>query len=182
MEIGIVLFTILKRGKIMNKAQWMITSKVGPLYLVASEKGLQSILTKKQSVPMAPSLRGKAPEIQILAEATRQLKEYFNGDRKQFDLPMDIEGTDFQKKVWEQLSKIPYGQTYSYSDVARKIKNAKAVRAVGSANGKNPLCIIVPCHRVIAADGTLGGYSGGLPMKIKLLEGEQIEVRGLRST
>ena len=88
-------------------------------------------------------------------------------------MALDLEGTTFQKKVWAQLSKIPYGQTCSYKDIAKGIQNEKAVRAVGSANGKNPACIIVPCHRVIAHNGSLGGYSGGLKMKKTLLEIER---------
>src|SRR5438445_11189765 len=90
-----------------------------------------------------------------------------------FEVTLDIVGTPFQMQVWEQLRKIPYGVTYSYSDIASKIKNPKAVRAVGTANGRNPLSLIVPCHRVIAADGKLGGYAGGLSIKTQLLELEQ---------
>src|SRR5690606_11875125 len=93
----------------------------------------------------------------ILFKAETQLKEYFQGRRRKFDLPLEMEGSEFQKQVWTELLKIPYGQTCSYRDIARRIRNEKAVRAVGSANGKNPLTIIVPCHRVIAANKTLGG-------------------------
>jgi len=150
--------------------QWLMKSKIGPLYLVASSKGLQGVHWKKQPAPMAKSLKGNTPEIKTLALAVEQLDEYFSGARKKFDLSLDAQGTDFQKSVWKQLSKIPYGKTYSYQDIARKIKNPKAVRAVGTANGKNPFCIIVPCHRVIAADGTLGGYNGGLKLKTQLLD------------
>ena len=103
------------------------------------------------------------------AYAKRELKEYFSGKRKKFSVPLNAQGTAFQKSVWNQLSKIPYGKTVSYRDIAIKIKNKKAVRAVGTANGKNPFCIIIPCHRVIAADGSLGGYSGGIQFKKKLL-------------
>lgn len=144
--------------------------KVGSLYLVAAGKGLQGIFWDKQPVPMARSLKGGERQVKILSQAVRELKEYFDGKRKKFGVPLDAEGTLFQKRVWTELRRIPYGKTYSYRDIANRIKNGKAVRAVGSANGKNPLCIIVPCHRVIAADGTIGGYSGGLDKKIKLLE------------
>lgn len=137
-------------------------SKIGSLYLVASEKGLQGIFWNKQNVPMAKS--------RILSESARQLEEYLSGKRKSFNLPLDVTGTPFQKSVWKELKKIPYGKTSSYKDIAQRIKNAKAVRAVGSANGKNPLCIIVPCHRVIAHDGGLGGYSGGPEIKKRLLK------------
>ena len=141
------------------------------MYLVASEVGLQSVFWKKQSaVPVVKSLRGDAAALQILLKADQQLQEYLEGGREEFDLPFDVKGTPFQKRVWEQLKKIPYGKTLSYKDIARQIKNENAVRAVGSANARNPLCVIVPCHRVIAADGSLGGYSGGLDIKTKLLE------------
>jgi methylated-DNA-[protein]-cysteine S-methyltransferase len=157
----------------MTCLQWIMKTEITPLYLVASDKGLQGVYWKKQKVPMAPSLSGKTSSARILAKAVRQLEEYFAGERREFDLPLDRKGTDFQEKVWNELSKIPYGKTVSYKQLARKIKNEKAVRAVGTANGKNPLSIVVPCHRVIAADGSLGGFAGGLPTKIKLLELEQ---------
>lgn len=146
--------------------QWKFESKIGVFFLVASEKGLKGIFVKKQNIQMIKSLK----ENQILVTAVKELTEYLAGNRKKFDLPLDIEGTEFQKRVWNQLRKIPYGKTYSYKELANQIKNEKACRAVGTANGKNPLCIIIPCHRIIAADGTLGGYSGGLDLKIKLLE------------
>ena len=98
-----------------------------------------------------------------------QLDEYLRGERKEFEIPLDIQGTDFQKKVWRELLRIPYGETRSYKDIARALKDEKASRAVGTANGQNPLCIIVPCHRVIASNGSLSGYLGGLGMKKKLL-------------
>lgn len=157
----------------MNSTQWMMKSKLGPIYFVASDAGLQVVLFDKQNAPIAKSLRGDQPAIKILAKAVRQMEEYLGGYRKHFDLPLDIAGTTFQMKVWKELLKIPYGKTCSYTDLAKKIKNDKAVRAVGTANGRNPLCIIVPCHRVIAADGSLGGYSAGLDIKSKLLELEQ---------
>lgn len=157
----------------MIKLQWQMDSAIGRIYLVASEKGLQGVFLNKQKVAMAESLTAKGLEHRVLAQAVQELTEYFSGKRKEFSVALDAQGTDFQKRVWRELTKIPYGKTCSYSDIAKKIKNAKAVRAVGTANGKNPHCIIVPCHRVIAADGTLGGYSGGLKTKIKLLQLEQ---------
>lgn len=150
--------------------QWTLKSIIGPLHLVASESGLRGIYWKRQSVPSVKSLAGSAPEIRILARAAGQLSEYFEGKRESFDLPFDVEGTPFQMRVWKTLAKIPYGKTLSYREVARRIRSAKAFRAVGTANGKNPLSIVVPCHRVIAADGSLGGYAGGLATKSKLLE------------
>lgn len=153
----------------MKTAQWRVDSDLGPLYLVASEKGLRGIFWKKQAAPMPETLKSADREIRVLSQSVRQLESYLTGRLKKFRLPLDPAGTDFQKKVWRELVRIPYGQTRSYKDVARLIKNPKAFRAVGTANGQNPLCIVVPCHRVIAADGSIGGYSGGLDKKIKLL-------------
>src|ERR1700688_3149557 len=99
----------------------------------------------------------------------RQLREYFAGKRTEFSLPLAPEGTAFQRSVWRQLQAIPYGETISYGELARRVGNPKASRAVGSANGANPLPIVIPCHRVIAGDGTLGGFGGGLPTKQTLL-------------
>lgn len=107
-----------------------------------------------------------------LEDAIYQLEEYFNGSRKQFDLPLNPRGTDFQKKVWEELSQIPYGKSISYLDLSKKLGDPKAIRAVAAANGKNPLWIIVPCHRVIGSNGDLVGYAGGLERKKWLLNHE----------
>lgn len=100
----------------------------------------------------------------------KQLKEYFNGERKSFNIPLELKGTEFQKRVWNELIKIPYGDAASYKEIAEKIGSKKSYRAVGNANGKNPIPIIIPCHRVIISNGKLGGYTGGLEIKIKLLE------------
>lgn len=105
----------------------------------------------------------------VLREAARQLGEYFRGERREFRLPLDLVGTPFQLKVWRALLRIPYSETWSYADVAREIGSPNAARAVGSANGANPVAIIVPCHRVVASGGGLGGYSAGLDAKKKLL-------------
>jgi len=118
-----------------------------------------------------------APELGWIEESTgplentaRQLQEYFNGRRTSFDLPVAPEGTAFQKKVWQRLQGIPYGETISYGDLARRVGNPKASRAVGAANGQNPIPIVIPCHRVIGANGKLTGFGGGLPVKEALLE------------
>jgi methylated-DNA-[protein]-cysteine S-methyltransferase len=103
-----------------------------------------------------------------------QLDEYFAGRRMTFDVAMTLEGTDFQRRVWAELSAIPYGETISYGELARRVGNPKASRAVGSANGHNPVAVIVPCHRVIAGNGSIGGYGGGLERKVHLLELEQV--------
>lgn len=112
-------------------------------------------------------------ETELLKEANKQIQEYFNGERKIFDLPLAPQGTEFQQKVWKVLQEIPYGKTYSYKDVAIKIGNEKACRAVGMANNKNPIAIFIPCHRVIGTNGKLVGYAGGLDVKERLLEMEK---------
>jgi methylated-DNA-[protein]-cysteine S-methyltransferase len=157
----------------MNAAQWVMKSRIGPLYLVASEKGLRGVFLKKKDTRMAKSLKGNRLEIKILSRTVHALKKYLDGKLKRFNLPLDAAGTRFQKSVWKELGRIPYGRTCSYKDIANRIKKPRAVRAVGTANSKNPVCIIVPCHRVIAHNGTLGGYAGGLEMKRKLLKLEQ---------
>ena len=157
----------------MNSVQWVMKSKVGALYLIASSKGLHGLFWQKQNVPMVKSLNTNEKGVKILAETVRQLEEYFVGKRKNFRLPVDVTGTEFQRRVWAELSKIPYGETRSYKDIACALKNEKAVRAVGTANGRNPISIVVPCHRVIGANGTLAGFAGGLTTKAKLLEHEK---------
>lgn len=112
-------------------------------------------------------------ETPLLQEAARQLTAYFQGQLRDFSLPLQPQGTTFQRSVWEQLQRIPYGQTRSYGDIARACGNPKASRAVGMANNRNPISIIIPCHRVIGADGKLVGYGGGLDIKIRLLELEK---------
>lgn len=107
------------------------------------------------------------------ADVVAQLGEYFAGERTRFEVPMALEGTDFQRRVWSELCAIPYGRTISYGELARRVDNPRAPRAVGSANGRNPIAVIVPCHRVIAGDGSLGGYGGGLERKVVLLELER---------
>lgn len=155
------------------KAQWIMQSKIGALFLEASDTGVTGVYWDRQPSPLLPSLDKASPQATILSAAQAQLEEYLDGRRTSFDLPLDMQGTNFQKSVWRQLLTIPYGKTESYAALARSMKKDKAARAVGSANGKNPLCIIVPCHRVIASDGTLGGYSGGLDIKKTLLTLEQ---------
>ena len=145
--------------------QWKYSSKIGPIFLVVSKDGLSGLYLNQQSIQLAKSLN----ESPILRQTVEELAEYFEGKRKRFTIPLDIHGTPFQKIVWNQLQKIPYGKTVSYKEIASQINRVNACRAVGNANGKNPLCIVIPCHRVIASDGTLGGYSGGLATKIKLL-------------
>ena len=141
-----------------------------------SPVGILKIKTDGKSITEVYMIKDKLVEMQtstnpIIVEACKQFDEYFAGKRKMFDLPLSPQGgTHFQQTVWKQLQEIPYGQTISYSQLAQAIHNPKACRAVGSANGKNPISIIIPCHRVIAADGSIGGYAGGLDMKKQLLD------------
>jgi methylated-DNA-[protein]-cysteine S-methyltransferase len=114
----------------------------------------------------------------IVRQAEQELREYFAGRRRTFTVKLDLEGTEFQRKAWQAMRKIPFGETISYGDQARKVGKPTAYRAVGSANGKNPIPIIVPCHRVLASDGSLGGYSLGLSMKRRLLALEGVSVAG----
>ena len=145
-------------------------SPVGKLKLVARSRALVAVLWEKEC-PSRVKLDEMSldPQHPVLIEAERQLSEYFAGKRTQFDLPLQPEGTGFQKKVWQALREIPFGETKSYLDLARAIGSPDASRAVGAANGKNPLSIIVPCHRVVGADGALTGFAGGLETKAALL-------------
>lgn len=138
---------------------------IGRLLLVATERGLAKIGFRCLDV--------ENDAHPLLLQAERQLQEYFAGRRRRFSVPLSINGSDFQKKVWRALSEIPYGETLSYLDIARQIGQPKACRAVGQANRANPLPILLPCHRVIARDGRLGGYAGGAAEKQFLLELER---------
>lgn len=142
-------------------------SPIGILEISGTEKGITGVHFVEKKIDPDPAI--PLP----FKDCCKQLYEYFIGDRKEFALKLQLEGTSFQKSVWNQLMKIPYGETVSYKDIATAIDNEKAVRAVGSANGKNDIAIIIPCHRVIAYDGTLGGYGGGLWKKEWLLNHEK---------
>lgn len=152
--------------------QFLYQSPIGKYYLVSNSHALIALSSEKMDFPMVKTL-----EDEILKRTVKELDEYFAGKRRKFTIPLALEGTSFQKKVWQALLNIPFGKTISYKELAMNIKNEKAIRAVGGANGKNPVSIIVPCHRVIAADGTLGGYSDGLPKKVKLLMMEGVKVK-----
>ena len=143
-------------------------SPIGPLTLLARDGRLTHLVMEDQAHATAVP-EGGVRDDAALAEVGRQLDEYFAGTRTTFDVPVRLEGTGFQRAVWEQLCAIPYGETISYGELARRVGNPKASRAVGLANGRNPIAVIVPCHRVIAADGSLGGYGGGLDRKTTLL-------------
>jgi methylated-DNA-[protein]-cysteine S-methyltransferase len=145
-----------------------IESPVGPLLLVADEAGLRQILFvngRHQARPEASWKEDGAP----LEKTISQLRSYFAGEREEFDLTLAPEGTPFQQEVWKRLCAIPYGETISYGELAKQIGNPQASRAVGLANGSNPIPIVIPCHRVIGSNGKLTGYGGGLPIKEKLL-------------
>ena len=151
-----------------------IDSPVGVLKLVANDISLIAVLWENETpnrVRLAELIENK--QHPILLETQKQLSEYFEGQRKIFDLPLNFEGTEFQQKVWQALLTIPFGETRSYKDIAEQIGNVKAVRAVGAANGKNPISIIAPCHRVVGANGKLVGFAGGLENKNVLLKLEQ---------
>ena len=145
-----------------------LETPIGTLRLVADQHGLRRICFPRERHPRPDDHDGEHAPAQ-LAEAKRQLTEYFAGERRTFDLPLSPHGTPFQRKVWEALREIPWGETWSYAELARRIGQPSAMRAVGSANGRNPLPIVVPCHRVIGADGSLTGFGGGLGIKSQLL-------------
>ncbi len=151
----------------MEKAQRKVDSKIGPLFIVVSAKALLGVFWKDQKIPKE---KPDSLEAKMLDKAEKQLGEYLSGKRKNFDIPFELEGTEFQKRVWAELQKIPYGETRSYKQIAAALKDPNASRAVGTANGKNPISLIIPCHRVINAGGKLGGYAGGLPIKRILLD------------
>lgn len=149
----------------------VMPSPVGALTLIASDLGLTAILWQDDNPNRVhlPAMQ-EDPTHPVLVETERQLNEYFAGTRTTFTMTLDFVGTEFQKKVWQALVAIPFGETRSYADIARDIGNPKAVRAVGAANGKNPISIIAPCHRVIGSNGKLTGFAGGLEVKAFLLK------------
>jgi methylated-DNA-[protein]-cysteine S-methyltransferase len=159
-----------------------VNSQVGPLFLAASSTGLVALefdarVAGQQSIrPNPRDLREERRRFSFhesprqMRSYVMQLTEYFSGTRRKFDFSLDLRGTDFQVSCWQALLAIPYGETRTYADIARVVGKPNAFRAVGMANNRNPVAIVVPCHRVIASDGTLCGYGGGLDVKRKLLE------------
>ena len=153
-----------------------LITPVGILLIASSEKGLVRIIftTEEDPDPFSTLLNEFADTDLIESrefneDACRQLEEYFNETRSEFDLPLDLHGTDFQKAVWNSVAEVPYGQTRTYGQIAEDIGNPGSIRAVGAANGANPVPIVIPCHRIIGADGSLTGYGGGIEIKRKLL-------------
>ena len=160
-----------KEEKLMNLFYKEIPSEVGKLKLVANEQALVAILWENQKpnrIKLGDRLENEHHP--IIAKTEKQLREYFSKKRRSFDIPMELHGTDFQKAVWEELKKIPFGSTLSYGQIAKNMNHPKAVRAIGGAIGKNPISIIIPCHRVIGSDGSLTGFAGGLGLKAALLK------------
>lgn len=155
----------------------VLPSPVGPLTLVASERGLRAVLWPDDDDRV--DIDGKVADAEsaarhpVLSDAARQLTEYFEGDRVEFELPLDPVGTPFQLEAWTALRSIPYGETVTYGEQAARMGDRRKARAVGAANGKNPLSIVVPCHRVVGADGSLTGFAGGVETKAWLLAHER---------
>ena len=163
----------------MSETIWYdeLPTPIGRLRLVADAEGLREVwfeTGRHRKSPQPDWIRAAAP----LAEARRQLEEYFAGDRTRFELKLHPIGTPFQLAVWEELGRIPYGATISYAELARRIGQPAAMRAVGAANGRNPIPIILPCHRVIGSNGSLTGFGGGLPTKRFLLSMEDRVAHG----
>jgi methylated-DNA-[protein]-cysteine S-methyltransferase len=173
----------------MSAGYTQIESPLGALLLAANERGLKRIEFVNGKRPAGQGLgesariarRNTTPtstrEASIIEQAIGQLRAYFAGELETFDLPLAPDGTPFQQKVWQRLCDIPYGETISYGELARRVGNPKASRAVGLANGANPIPIVIPCHRVIGSNGRLTGYGGGLPLKEKLLALERRQLR-----
>ena len=149
------------------------SSPVGPLFLAASTKGLVRLEFEARMEKLSPGTIELHESKPALAPYLRELKEYFAGERREFSIPLDLRGTEFQLACWHELLEIPYGETRSYRDIAEAIGHPYAYRAVGMSNNRNPVAIVVPCHRVIASSGSLCGYGGGLEIKRKLLDLER---------
>ncbi len=170
----------------MQETIWWseLQSDLGTFGVASSDKGVLTMLLPKENVDHETIIHKLAPGAVIVAddghnaEPLRQLAEYLAGDRREWDLALDMRGTPFQVAVWQAVYEVSYGETVSYGEIARRIGNPKSVRAVGAANGANPLPPVVPCHRIIGSNGKLTGYGGGLPLKQKLLDLEQIATGG----
>jgi len=154
----------------MSLASTTLDTPLGPLHLLAGDEGLVAVTLPEQPAPEAGARDGAGHP--VLERARAQLADYFAGRLQQFDLPLAPRGTGFQREVWIALAAIPFGATRSYADIARQLGRPTASRAVGAANGRNPLPIVVPCHRVVGTDGSLTGYAGGLACKEWLLRHE----------
>ncbi|MBI4882561.1 MAG: methylated-DNA--[protein]-cysteine S-methyltransferase [Actinobacteria bacterium] len=168
-------------GDTSELSRTTVTSPVGELTLIASPRGLRAVLWPNEfvslreddaeQIPLAAD--GDPGSAAVLEQARRELQEYFAGDRREFDVPLDPVGTDFQLSAWLELRRIPFGSTISYGEQARRLGDVNKSRAVGAANGRNPISIIVPCHRVVGSNGQLVGFAAGLDAKAWLLRHEQ---------
>jgi methylated-DNA-[protein]-cysteine S-methyltransferase len=164
----------------MSLTTLLHATPVGVLTLIASDRGLRAVLWEGDSperagldtVTTSPSRDAGASAGKTLREAATQIDEYFASDRRSFELQLDLEGTDFQLAAWQALADIPFGETRSYAQQAEAIGRPTAVRAVGAANGRNPISIVLPCHRVVGANGSLTGFAGGIDVKRRLLDHE----------
>jgi methylated-DNA-[protein]-cysteine S-methyltransferase len=154
-------------------AQTTITTPLGRILLARTAKGLAGAWFEGQKHHPGPIAAPDTPNDELLLRAARELNEFFAGERERFDVPLDLQGTAFQRSVWQRLLRIGAGTTCSYGEIAEELGSAKAVRAVGSAVGRNPVSVIVPCHRVVGSDGSLTGYAGGVDRKRALLELER---------
>ncbi|MDE0067659.1 MAG: methylated-DNA--[protein]-cysteine S-methyltransferase [Acidimicrobiaceae bacterium] len=152
-----------------------VDSPIGRLRLVATDQGLSHLLFEQQAGDDTGSDgdSAEADNHPVLVAATAQLEEYFAGQRQEFDIPLDLSGTEFQRAAWSALAGVPFGETRSYRQQAEAVGRPEAVRAIGAANGRNPVPIVLPCHRIVGSDGSLTGYGGGLPIKEFLLNHEQ---------
>lgn len=158
----------------MNTYYSFWRSPIGQVLMLSDGQALTGVYLEDQKYhPTIDEKWNRKDDIEVFQHARKQLTEYFAGKRTEFDLPYKFDGTEFQQEVWNQLNKIPFGETISYLELAQRIGRPKAVRAVGQANGRNPICIMVPCHRVVGMNGTLTGYGGGLTRKEFLLKHEQ---------
>lgn len=157
-----------EKGNNMKKQAVLYFEKLGKVLLEEEDGAITTISV----TGMIPDGTDTKPDSPLLLEAARQLEEYLNGERKTFSLPLAPKGTDFQRRVWKALQDIPYGETRTYKQIAEAVGNAKGCRAVGMANNKNPIIIMIPCHRVIGSDGSLTGYAAGLELKQELLSME----------
>ncbi len=151
---------------------FIYTTAVGPVTVLCSEHGVIGVY-----FGVRPPSAGQERETTLSRRCYEQLEEYFAGKRRGFDLPLETKGTPFQEKVWQALQTIPYGESRSYEEIAAQIGNPKACRAVGMANHRNPISVLIPCHRVVGKNGSLTGYAGGLEVKKQLLELEEIIVK-----
>lgn len=157
-------------GTLAPQVRSRMQSPVGMLTLVGTDAGLSAVLWERERAGRVPlRVVEDCDAHPVLVEARQQLEDYFAGRRRTFDLPLDVHGTSFQRDVWRALATIPFGERRSYAELARQIGRARAVRAVGAANGRNPLSIVTPCHRVVGSNGALTGFAGGLDVKARLL-------------